>query len=79
MYDGFFYVNGEFYMGYVLNKIIKDIIVCYKLMVGFSFLYVLGWDIYGLLIEIVIVKKGVKWKEMFIVEFCKLCVEYVMM
>lgn len=25
-YDGFLYVNGEFYVGYVLNKIFKDMI-----------------------------------------------------
>lgn len=51
MYDGFLYVNGDIYMGYVLNKVLKDFIVCYKLMIGFSVLYVLGWDMYGLLIE----------------------------
>lgn len=50
-YDGFFYVNGNIYVGYVLNKILKDIIVCLKLMLGFWVFYVFGWDIYGFLIE----------------------------
>lgn len=74
LYDGFLYVNGDIYMGYVLNKILKDFIVCYKLMLGFCVFYVLGWDIYGLLIEIVLIKnKKVNCKEMMVVEFCKFC------
>lgn len=65
-------------MGYVFNKILKDFIVCYKLMSGYNVLYVLGWDIYGLLIEMVFIKnKKVNCKEMLVVEFCKLCEEYV--
>lgn len=32
LYDGLLYVNGNLYMGYVLNKILKDFIVCYKIM-----------------------------------------------
>lgn len=34
LYDGLFYVNGYLYIGYVLNKIIKDMIVCSYQMMG---------------------------------------------
>lgn len=52
LYDGLFYVNGNIYIGYVLNKILKDIILKYKIFRGFRLFYVFGWDIYGLLIEL---------------------------
>lgn len=65
-------------MGHALNKTIKDIIVRYKSMAGFSSPYVPGWDTHGLPIETAIAKKGVKRKEMSIAEFRKLCAEYAM-
>lgn len=52
LYDGFFYVNGSIYIGYLVNKILKDIIVKFKGFFGYDLLYVFGWDCYGLLIEL---------------------------
>ncbi|HEM1607520.1 TPA: isoleucine--tRNA ligase, partial [Listeria monocytogenes] len=78
LHDGPPYANGELHMGHALNKTIKDIIVRYKSMAGFSSPYVPGWDTHGLPIETAIAKKGVKRKEMSIAEFRKLCAEYAM-
>lgn len=78
LYDGLFYVNGQIYLGYVVNKIFKDIIVKLCYLVGFDVFYVLGWDCYGLLIEIVVEKKwgkvGIKFD---VVQFCQKCCEFV--
>lgn len=77
-YDGFLYVNGSIYIGYVLNKILKDIIVCYKLMCGFYFLYVFGWDIYGLLIELkMFIDVKINYKVILFIELRKRVLEYV--
>lgn len=40
LHDGPPYANGELHMGHALNKTIKDIIVRYKSMAGFSSPYV---------------------------------------
>lgn len=77
-YDGLLYVNGSIYIGYVLNKILKDIIVCYKLMWGFYFLYVFGWDIYGLLIELkMFIDVKINYKVILFIELRKRVLEYV--
>lgn len=59
-----------------MNKIIKDMIVRYKGMSGYSSPYVPGWDTHGLPIEQQLAKKGVKRKEMSPVEFRELCEKY---
>ena len=51
MHDGPPYANGDIHMGYALNKVLKDFIVRYKSMTGFSAPYVPGWDTHGLPIE----------------------------
>ena len=65
-------------MGHALNKVLKDIIVRYKSMIGYHAPYVPGWDTHGLPIEKQLTKKGVKRKEMTVAEFRKLCAEYAM-
>ncbi len=70
------YANGDIHMGHALNKVLKDFIVRYKSMTGFSAPYVPGWDTHGLPIEQALTNKGVKRKEMTVAEFRKLCAEY---
>ncbi|MFH1666787.1 MAG: isoleucine--tRNA ligase [Elusimicrobiota bacterium] len=51
LHDGPPYANGVIHIGHALNKILKDIVVKYKSMRGFSTPYVPGWDCHGLPIE----------------------------
>jgi isoleucyl-tRNA synthetase len=51
LHDGPPFTNGYVHIGTALNKILKDIIVRYKTMRGFSSPYVPGWDCHGLPIE----------------------------
>ena len=51
MHDGPPYANGDIHLGHALNKTLKDIIVRYKTMRGFSATYVPGFDCHGLPIE----------------------------
>lgn len=78
LHDGPPYANGDIHMGHALNKILKDFIVRYKSMSGFSAPYVPGWDTHGLPIEQALTNKGVKRKEMTVAEFRKLCAEYAL-
>src|SRR3990167_8710327 len=55
--DGPPYPNGDIHLGHALNKILKDIIVKYKSMSGFSSPYVPGWDCHGLPIETQLLKE----------------------
>lgn len=52
LHDGPPYANGAIHMGHAINKIIKDIIVKSRTMMGFDAPYVPGWDCHGLPIEI---------------------------
>src|SRR5688572_20267926 len=51
LHDGPPFANGDVHIGTALNKILKDIIVKYKTLRGFSTPYVPGWDCHGLPIE----------------------------
>ncbi len=51
LHDGPPYANGHIHMGHVINKILKDIIVKSKSMLGYRCPYVPGWDCHGLPIE----------------------------
>ncbi|MCK9572087.1 MAG: isoleucine--tRNA ligase [Candidatus Omnitrophica bacterium] len=51
LHDGPPYANGNIHIGHALNKILKDIIIKYKSLRGFSCAYVPGWDCHGLPIE----------------------------
>ncbi len=52
LHDGPPYANGPIHMGTALNKILKDIIVKSRTMMGFDAPYLPGWDCHGLPIEI---------------------------
>ncbi len=51
LHDGPPYANGNLHIGHALNKILKDVIVRSRQMMGFDANYVPGWDCHGLPIE----------------------------
>jgi len=51
LHDGPPYANGHIHLGHALNKILKDIIIKSRQMMGFSSPYIPGWDCHGLPIE----------------------------
>ncbi len=51
LHDGPPYANGHIHLGTALNKILKDIIVRFKLMSGYNAPFIPGWDCHGLPIE----------------------------
>ncbi|WP_035587556.1 isoleucine--tRNA ligase [Hippea jasoniae] len=51
LHDGPPYANGHIHMGHVLNKVLKDIVIKSRTMMGYSCPYVPGWDCHGLPIE----------------------------
>jgi isoleucyl-tRNA synthetase len=70
LHDGPPYANGNIHMGHALNKILKDIIVKFKLMEGFNVPFVPGWDCHGLPIEYQLLKSiGLRKEEIDRVEF----------
>jgi isoleucyl-tRNA synthetase len=77
LHDGPPYANGHIHIGHALNKTLKDIIVKYKSMQGFSAPYIPGWDCHGLPIEHQVLKNlGAKKEGMSQAEIRKLCREY---
>lgn len=66
LHDGPPYANGNLHMGHAINKVLKDIIVKSRQMMGFDADYVPGWDCHGLPIETKVeqeLKKEGKTKE----------------
>ncbi len=51
LHDGPPYANGHLHMGHAYNKVLKDLIVRSRQMMGFNSNYVPGWDCHGLPIE----------------------------
>ncbi len=51
LHDGPPYANGHIHIGHVLNKVLKDVVVKSRAMLGFNSVYVPGWDCHGLPIE----------------------------
>lgn len=79
LHDGPPYANGNIHLGHVLNKVLKDIIVKYRIMAGYDAPYVPGWDTHGLPIEQQVIKtKKVNRHQMDILEFRRLCKEYAL-
>jgi len=52
LHDGPPYANGRPHLGHALNKILKDIILRWKILKGLKVNYVPGWDCHGLPIEL---------------------------
>ncbi|MBP1747499.1 MAG: ileS [Deltaproteobacteria bacterium] len=63
LHDGPPYANGNIHLGTALNKILKDIIIKSKFMMGYRADYVPGWDCHGLPIEHQ-VEKNIKQKKL---------------
>ncbi|MCV2518544.1 MAG: isoleucine--tRNA ligase [Candidatus Lightella neohaematopini] len=77
LHDGPPYANGPIHMGHAINKILKDIIIKYKNLIGYDAPYVPGWDCHGLPIELKVeqlLKKNNKYKN--INEFNAYCYKY---
>ncbi|MEY3068922.1 MAG: hypothetical protein RLZZ456_621, partial [Pseudomonadota bacterium] len=77
LHDGPPYANGNIHIGHAVNKVLKDVVVKSRMMVGFDAPYVPGWDCHGLPIELAVEKKygkvGVKLDAR---EFRQKCREY---
>ena len=57
LHDGPPYANGKLHIGHAVNKILKDIVVRSKTMLGYDAPYIPGWDCHGLPIEHQVEKK----------------------
>jgi isoleucyl-tRNA synthetase len=57
LHDGPPYANGNIHIGHALNKILKDVIVKSRAMMGFYAPYIPGWDCHGLPIELQVEKE----------------------
>jgi isoleucyl-tRNA synthetase len=51
LHDGPPYANGDIHMGHAMNKVLKDIVVRSRTLMGYDAPYVPGWDCHGLPIE----------------------------
>ncbi|QJR44122.1 isoleucine--tRNA ligase [Mycoplasma miroungirhinis] len=79
LHDGPPYANGSIHVGHALNKILKDIIVRQKSMLGFYSPFVAGWDTHGLPIEHKMLQIAKKNQNDFKVdELRKACAEYAL-
>jgi len=77
LHDGPPYANGHLHMGHALNKILKDIVVKSRTMMGFDAPYVPGWDCHGLPIEHQVDKKlGSKKQNMTVGDIRTACRDY---
>ena len=57
LHDGPPYANGHIHIGHALNKILKDITVKARALMGHATPYVPGWDCHGLPIETALLKE----------------------
>ena len=74
MPDGPPYANGDIHPGHVLNKCLKDFVIKYKSMAGFSAAFIPGWDCHGLPIEHKVTKElGAKRKDKTDADIRQLC------
>ncbi|HLA50840.1 MAG TPA: class I tRNA ligase family protein, partial [Thermodesulfobacteriota bacterium] len=77
LHDGPPYANGNIHIGHALNKILKDIIVKSRFMMGFATDYIPGWDCHGLPIELQVEKNlGAKKHELSKLDIRKNCRAY---
>ena len=62
LHDGPPYANGNIHIGHAVNKVLKDIVVRSRSMMGLDAPYVPGWDCHGLPIELKVEDKFKKAK-----------------
>jgi isoleucyl-tRNA synthetase len=79
LHDGPPYANGDIHIGHALNKTLKDIVVKFKTLRGFSSAYVPGWDCHGLPVEHQLFKElGMNKHQISQVDFRKQAYDYAM-
>ena len=77
LHDGPPYANADIHLGTALNKILKDLIVKSRTMLGFDAPYVPGYDCHGLPIELHVERKlGEKKKDMPPLSIRRACREF---
>ncbi len=77
LHDGPPYANADIHLGTALNKILKDMIVKSRTMLGFDAPYVPGYDCHGLPIELHVERKlGEKKKDMPPLSMRRACREF---
>jgi isoleucyl-tRNA synthetase len=77
LHDGPPYANGRIHLGTAMNKILKDLVVKSRTMMGFDAPYVLGYDCHGLPIELKVDRElGPKKRDMPVAEFRRACRAY---
>lgn len=65
MPDGPPYANGDLHLGHVLNKVLKDMVIKSRNMLGYRAPFIPGWDCHGLPIELKVTSRlGEKRKSM---------------
>jgi isoleucyl-tRNA synthetase len=79
LHDGPPYANGRIHMGHVLNKVLKDIVLKYKMLRGYNCPYIPGWDCHGLPVEHQLFKElNISKDEISVVDFRKKAREYAL-
>src|ERR671918_3195111 len=77
LHDGPPYANGQIHIGTALNKVLKDLVVKSRAMMGFDTPYVLGYDCHGLPIELKVDRElGPKKRDLSIADFRRACRDY---
>jgi isoleucyl-tRNA synthetase len=77
LHDGPPYANADIHLGTALNKILKDVIVKSRTMLGYDAPYVPGYDCHGLPIELHVERKlGEKKKDMPVLSIRRACREF---
>ena len=77
LHDGPPYANGKIHIGTAMNKILKDLVVKTRTMMGFDAPYVLGYDCHGLPIELHVDRElGPRKREMSLADFRRACRNY---
>ncbi|QQE10298.1 isoleucine--tRNA ligase [Planctomycetota bacterium] len=76
-HDGPPYANGNIHLGHMLNKVLKDLVVRSRTMMGFDTPYTPGWDCHGLPIEHKVMQDlGEKAKELEPIQIRRKCKTY---
>src|SRR5438309_4082097 len=77
LHDGPPYANADIHLGTAMNKILKDMIVKSRSMLGFDAPYVPGYDCHGLPIELYVDRKlGAKKAQMPATSIRRACREH---
>jgi isoleucyl-tRNA synthetase len=77
LHDGPPYANAQIHIGTAMNKVLKDLVVKSRSMMGFDAPYVLGYDCHGLPIELKVDRElGPKKREMSVADFRRACRGY---